>query len=78
MEESRRRSSVGRQQSECALGLARGHHRGRRAGHALTGVARELGRNFEFTNYLNKTSTDCRASQRQSWNDFYQLNPAQH
>ena len=42
--QSRRRQGSGRQQSKVRQGECRGHHRGRRAGQALTGGTGELGR----------------------------------
>jgi hypothetical protein len=42
--QSRRRQCSGRQQSKVRYGQCRGLHRGRRAGHALTGGTWELGR----------------------------------
>ena len=42
--ESRRRRHGGRQQSRMHYDECAGHHRGLRAGHAPTGVARKLGR----------------------------------
>ena len=42
--QSRRHASTGRQQSCSRSGQRAGHHRGLRAGHAFTGVNRELGR----------------------------------
>jgi hypothetical protein len=42
--QSRRRQCSGRQQSEVRQGECQGHHRGRRAGHALRGGTWELGR----------------------------------
>src|SRR5882672_11098815 len=52
---SRRFASAGRQQSWVRYGKCTGHHRGLRAGHVFTGVARELG------------STTCLRAQLPEW-----------